>query len=158
MSRMNRKLTLLTLVLGLTLSTAQVTTATEENGLWLEDPITKCTVWNSNPKGNEVISWSGPCDENNRATGSGVLVWLEDGNIVGRYQGTMSNGKAEGYGKLEFEVDDGFAHYEGDFSDSEMHGRGLLQFPDKSIVEQIPGAVLYDYGIHKLLRVAGVLA
>ena len=66
LNKMNQKLSFLALVFGLTLSTAQVKTTTEENGLWLEDPITKCTIWNSNPKGNEVISWSGSCDDNKR--------------------------------------------------------------------------------------------
>ena len=132
---MKHKLLFLALIFSLTLSTAQVKTTTEENGLWLEDPITKCTIWNSDSKGNEVISWSGSCDDNKRASGSGVLVWLENGKIVGRFKGTMSNGKAQGYGRLYFQVDDGFAHYVGDFRDSEMHGQGILEFPDKSLVE-----------------------
>lgn len=103
-------------------------------GSWLKDPITGCGVWNSAPKGNEMISWSGECQEG-KASGYGVLMWLEDGKIVGRFKGTMANGKAEGRGKLEFQVEDGFALYDGDFRSSEMHGRGVLLFPDKSRVE-----------------------
>ena len=105
-----------------------------EEGSWLKDPFTGCGVWNSAPKGNEVISWSGECQDG-KASGHGVLVWLEDGKIVGRFKGTMANGKAEGRGKLEFEVEDGFALYDGDFRNSEMHGRGVLLFPDKSRAE-----------------------
>ena len=103
-------------------------------GVWLKDPITGCGVWNSAPKGNETISWSGECQDG-KASGYGVLVWLEDGKIVGRFKGTMAEGKAEGRGKLDFKVEDGFAHYDGDFKNSEMHGRGVLVFPDKSRAE-----------------------
>ena len=104
------------------------------NGIWLRDPISGCGVWNSENEENVSISWSGGCQDG-KASGSGVLVWLENGKIVGRFKGTMSNGKAQGYGKLDFEVDDGFAHYEGEFRSSEIHGRGVLEFPDKSRVE-----------------------
>lgn len=105
-----------------------------EEGVWLKDPITGCGVWNSAPKGNETISWSGECNDG-KASGYGVLVWLEDGKIVGRFKGTMAEGKAEGRGKLDFKVEDGFAHYDGDFKNSEMFGRGVLVFPDKSRAE-----------------------
>ena len=105
-----------------------------DEGVWLKDPITGCGVWNSEPKGNETISWSGECQDG-KASGYGVLVWLEDCKIVGRFKGTMANGKAEGSGKLDFEVEDGFAHYDGDFRNNEMQGRGVLLFPDKSRVE-----------------------
>jgi hypothetical protein len=103
-------------------------------GTWLKDPITGCGIWNSAPQGNEMISWSGDCLDG-KASGFGVLVWLEDGKIVGRFTGTMANGKAEGRGKLHFQVEDGFASYDGDFRASEMHGRGVLLFPDKSRAE-----------------------
>ena len=105
-----------------------------DEGVWLKDPISGCAVWNSDSKGNETISWSGECQDG-KASGYGVLVWLEDGRIVGRFKGTMAEGKAEGRGKLDFEVEDGFAHYDGDFKNSEMHGRGVLVFPDKSRAE-----------------------
>ena len=41
-------------------------------GSWLKDPITGCGVWNSAPKGNEMISWSGECQDG-KASGYGVL-------------------------------------------------------------------------------------
>ncbi|MGB5237421.1 MAG: hypothetical protein WBN59_07265, partial [Flavobacteriaceae bacterium] len=103
-------------------------------GVFLQDPISGCEVWNSAPQGNETISWSGECQDG-KASGYGVLVWLEDGKIVGRFTGTMAEGKVEGRGKLDFQVEDGFASYHGDFKNSEMHGRGLLVFPDKSRAE-----------------------
>jgi len=58
-----------------------------DEGVWLKDPITGCGVWNSAPKGNEMISWSGECRDG-KASGYGVLVWLEDGKI----SITLSNG------------------------------------------------------------------
>lgn len=126
-------LPLLILVFSICASAQQSTLSTDE-GVWLKDGITDCQVWNSAPQGNETVSWSGPCQDN-KASGNGVLVWLEDGKIVGRFAGTMSEGKAEGVGELYFEVEDGFAHYSGDFRGSEMHGKGVLVFPDKSKAE-----------------------
>ena len=114
---------------------AQDKDKSSEEGVWLKDPITGCSIWNSSPTENESISWSGTCDDKGKASGNGVLVWLENGKIVGRFTGTMANGKAEGMGKLYFEVEDGFAQYNGDFKNSEMHGRGLLIFPDGSRAE-----------------------
>lgn len=101
---------------------------------WLKDPISGCAVFNSAPKGNETISWSGECQDD-KASGYGVLVWLEDGEIIGRFEGTMAEGKAEGHGKLYFKVEDGFAQYSGSFRNSEMSGIGVLLFPDKSRAE-----------------------
>ncbi|MGB5431142.1 hypothetical protein, partial [Eudoraea sp.] len=109
---------------------AQESDKSTDEGVWLKDPITGCGIWNSDPRGNETISWSGECQDG-KASGYGVLVWLEDGKIVGRFTGTLADGKAEGRGKLEFEVVDGFATYDGDFRKSEMHGLGVLLFPDK---------------------------
>ena len=114
---------------------AQKSNKSKGEAVWLKDPITGCGIWNSEPRGNEIISWSGTCKDDGKASGNGVLVWLEDGKVVGRFTGTMANGKAEGMGKLYFEVEDGFAQYNGDFRNSEMHGHGLLIFPDKSRVE-----------------------
>ena len=87
---------------------AQESDKSTDEGVWLKDPITGCGVWNSDPRGNETISWSGECQDG-KASGYGVLVWLEDGKIVGRFTGTLADGKAEGRGKLEYEVVDGFA-------------------------------------------------
>ena len=121
-------------VVILTGARAQESDKSANDGAWLKDPITGCGVWNSDPRGNETISWSGECQDG-KASGYGVLVWLEDGKIVGRFTGTLADGKAEGRGKLEYEVVDGFADYNGDFRKSEMHGRGVLLFPDKSRAE-----------------------
>ena len=106
----------------------------EVKGIWLKDPITGAAVWNSDPRPGEAIGWSGGIlDE--KASGPGVLTWIEDGRIVGRFAGTMVAGKAEGRGKVDFEIDEGFAHYEGDFSGSRMHGTGVLVLSDGSRAE-----------------------
>jgi hypothetical protein len=114
---------------------AQQSDTSKEEGVWLKDPISGCAIWNSESKGNEAISWSGSCSEDGKASGNGVLVWLEDGKIVGRFTGAMANGKAEGKGKVYFKDEAGFAHYKGDFKNSEMHGRGVLVLANKSRVE-----------------------
>ena len=96
---------------------------------WIKDPITGCAVWNSQPEGEETISWSGGCHED-KAFGLGFLVWLTKGRLTGRFEGRMESGKAQGFGKMDFWLEKGYAHYEGEFKDSEMHGRGTLIFPD----------------------------
>ena len=66
---------------------------------WHADPISGCTVLDDDESDAAVlISWSGECDENNRAQGYGVLSWFEDGKLVGRYDGSMLGGKASGQG------------------------------------------------------------
>jgi len=101
---------------------------------WIKDPITGCQVMISKSMGNETISWSGECQEG-KASGYGVLVILEEGKIVARFKGTMVNGKAEERGKLDFKVVGGYAHYDGDFKNSEFNGLGVLLFPDNSRAE-----------------------
>jgi hypothetical protein len=101
---------------------------------WIKDPITGCQVMISKAKGDETVSWSGDCQDG-KASGNGVLVVLADNKIVARFEGTMANGKAEGRGKLDFKVEEGYAHYDGDFRNSELNGLGVLLFPDNSRAE-----------------------
>ena len=47
---------------------AQQSNKSNEEGVWLRDPITGCSIWNFEPKGNEIISWSGTCKDNGKAS------------------------------------------------------------------------------------------
>ena len=103
---------------------------TTAGGTWLKDPISGCAVWNSTPSASrESVSWSGGC-QNGLANGDGVLVWNEGQRLAGRYVGPMEGGKAQGKGVLDYWIDSGYAHYEGDFHDSEMHGVGTIVLPN----------------------------
>ncbi len=123
-----------TAALCLWLVPAGAVTVAAAEGVWLSDPITGAAVWNSDPIPGEAIGWSGE-SVGGKASGRGVLTWLENGRIVGRFEGTMAAGKAEGRGKVVFEIEDGFARYEGDFSASRLHGVGVLMLPDGSRAE-----------------------
>jgi hypothetical protein len=112
-------------------------------GVWLEDPVTGCQVWNAKPKGKESISWSGGCKDG-KASGYGVLSWSQlvrgglwrrpTSKLAMRFEGQMVVGKAQGVGKMSFWDEGGFAHYQGEFKDSEMDGKGVLVLADKSRV------------------------
>jgi len=105
---------------------------TETN--WLKDPISGCAVWAENPTGTEVVSWSGGCADG-KASGRGVLSWFKDGKLAVRFEGAMVAGKAQGPVRADFWLHNGYAHYEGEFEDSDLHGRGVLILPDQSRAE-----------------------
>ena len=70
---------------------------------WLKDPITNCSVWGNDLSGDNLISWSGDCRDG-KANGTGVLSWINDGKLVGRYSGPMVDGKAQGLATIDFWV------------------------------------------------------
>ena len=91
---------------------------------WHSDPVTGCTIFDSNDDVlNVIVSWSGGCDSKNRAAGEGVLSWIEDGEFAGRYAGPMKGGKAQGTGVIYVAADDGFDRYEGEFKSGEIDGQ-----------------------------------
>lgn len=91
---------------------------------WATDSRTGCAVWHghSNPPANLSVTWSGAC-ENGRGSGPGVLQFLEDGEETARYEGPLSDGKAEGQGRFVMATGD---RYDGDFRNGTFHGRGVL--------------------------------
>lgn len=103
---------------------------------WHTDPITGCAVFDDEEPTNTVlVSWSGDCDESNRASGNGVLSWIADGVLVGRYDGAMSNGKANGAGIIFAVADGGFDRYDGEFEDNEIDGPMRARLADGSTFE-----------------------
>lgn len=103
-------------------------------GQWISDPITGVQVWAKGDKPNQTVSWSGPA-EDGKAHGGGVLTWIDDGEIAGRFIGKMVAGKAEGVGELWVKRDDGFIHYTGEIVGSEVHGVGVARLPDGTVIE-----------------------
>ena len=67
---------------------------------WLADPISECRVWTPEVNKGDIVSWSGACADG-RASGAGVLVWINGSKLVARYVGTMADGKADGYKSTE---------------------------------------------------------
>ena len=90
---------------------------------WHADPVTACTIFDSTDDvSNVIVSWSGGCDSENRASGDGVLSWIEDGKFAGRFAGPMNGGKAQGVGVIYIAAEEGFDRYEGEFKDGELDG------------------------------------
>ena len=91
---------------------------------WHADPISGCTVFDQDdPETTVLVSWSGDCDENNHASGDGVLSWIDDGKLLGRYDGAMLGGKANGQGILYIvSASGGHDRFEGRFKGNEIDG------------------------------------
>ena len=119
---------------------------TAEADAWLKDPISGCAIWtDQSDSARETATWGGPCVDG-KASGDGVLVWLKDGEILGRYVGAMHAGKLHGQGVLHYRppdsieamkadvgdktLDDGriVYHYEGTLRAGELDGRGMLYY------------------------------
>ncbi len=118
---------------------------------WLKDPITGCQVWSpeSKPDSSELVSWSGDCQDG-KASGQGVLVWLEDGILQLRFEGPMVEGKAEGFGRVWLRGDSGYDHYEGQFKGSKLDGQGVYKDADGSRYEgEFRNDKPHGYGIYE---------
>jgi hypothetical protein len=116
---MNQKLQQIVFVM---LSSLLCSTSFAES--WHADPVTGCTIYDSNDDVlNVIVSWTGGCDSKKRASGEGVLSWIEDGKFAGRYVGPMEGGKAQGVGIIYIAADDGFDRYEGVFINGGLEGQ-----------------------------------
>ena len=91
---------------------------------WSVDARTGCWVWNSDPRLNDSVSWTGACSPEGRATGRGVEEW-RDGDRVSRYEGEVQDGRAQGRGVYVFANGD---MYWGEFRDDRRHGRGVFEW------------------------------
>ena len=101
---------------------------------WIADPITGTTVWAQGDTPNQSISWSGAAIDG-KAHGPGVLTWIDNGEIAGRFAGEMVAGKAEGVGELWLRREDGFIHYTGEIAGSIVEGVGVALLPDGTRIE-----------------------
>jgi len=92
---------------------------------WHTDPVTGCTVYDDeDPDASVLISWSGDCDSKNRASGNGVLTWIEDGKLAGRYDGEMKAGKAAGNGVIYVAAEEGgYDRYDAAFKNNDIAGQ-----------------------------------
>jgi hypothetical protein len=80
-----------------------------ESGCWIRASNTDCLIWDSFPKTNETVTWTGDVVEG-RAHGKGILQWFTNGVPTSSYAGEMKNGLADGHGVTksvneEFESD-----------------------------------------------------
>ena len=98
-------------------------------GGWVTDQENQCQIWDSDPKTNQLISWSGEC-KNGKANGKGIASWYEGNNVVTTIQGIMKDGLCKEEclvtvisGKNQFK-------YAGQLKDNELHGKGVFTWPD----------------------------
>ena len=99
---------------------------------WHEDPISGCRVWDDEGLSDRevLVSWSTGCDSEDRASGDGVLTWIENGQLRTRYIGAMAGGKADGWG-IAYVLEHGsYTRYEGQFRGSEIKGHVRIDTAD----------------------------
>jgi len=87
---------------------------------WITDS-NGCKVWNSNPTGNESVTWSGPCSDG-YADGSGTLTWFANGAVHSTYTGEMHSGHYHGRGTQVWPTG---ARYEGEWKNDRADGPGI---------------------------------
>ena len=104
---------------------------------WHVDPINGCMIYDDEDLADRevVVSWSGACDADMKASGQGILSWFENGELAGRFVGAVKNGKANGHGVVFVLQDDGYDRYEGEFTDNEVDGSLVATGADGSSFE-----------------------
>lgn len=114
-------------LIGAALSVLAVVPAQAEG--WLKDPVTGCELWHpEDPGADEVVSWSGACVDG-KAEGRGVGTWVDGKGLLGRFEGTMRAGKAEGSATAAIRDEDDattYNHYDGNFQGGLPAGQGTL--------------------------------
>lgn len=83
-----------------------------------------CHAWNSGPRPNKTITWSGACVDG-IASGEGRMVLRDSGGTV-TYAGRIRDGKYDGRGTHTLPNGD---RYEGEWRDGKRHGRGTYTWP-----------------------------
>jgi len=124
--------------------------AAEDTG-WIADQ-NGCKHFNSSPKQDESVTWSGDCKEG-FGSGAGELKWYKSGVLTQVLQVSLLEGKANGKGKLTWAngriYEGGYVNghmtgsgvktwpngdrYEGDFVDGRLEGQGQLSMATGSI-------------------------
>ena len=66
---------------------------------WITTTNQPCKVWNPQPQGEEVVTWSGECKDG-FASGPGHLRWMVNGKLDAEFDGVYANGKRHGHGVL----------------------------------------------------------
>ena len=94
-------------------------------GVWTEAKGSGCKVWNEVPKPPETVSWTGGCN-GGKATGQGRVVWKNpDGES--HYEGEYLQGRLHGRGTYAWSSG---SRYQGVWREGKKHGRGTFTFPN----------------------------
>lgn len=104
--------------------------STYAQGEWVIDQETQCQVWDSDPKRNQSITWSGKC-QNGKAHGEGVASWHEGNKVVASIKGNMKEGRCQSEDCLvTIAAGNKEVKYIGQLKDNDLHGKGTLTWPD----------------------------
>jgi hypothetical protein len=90
-------------------------------------------VWNKYPNSKRSIEWRGAVDSEGFASGRGVALFKNRGDVAGAYFGTMHEGRMEGHVVAIYPLT-GLC-YVGQISDWSESGYGSMRFPDGSRYE-----------------------
>jgi hypothetical protein len=119
-------------------------------GEWIKASNTNCLIWNSFPRGDESVTWSGGI-LNGKAHGKGIIQWFTNGTPTTSFHGEVHDGKSDGYG-IAKDVDGtwvkgywdqgsfkdgegeemlaGGVRYKGVIKNGRFNGRGEMIWPD----------------------------
>ena len=104
---------------------------------WLKAEGSGCEIWSDEPAGeDDVILWSGECDDTGRASGTGLAVWVKDDGVFSRYTGAMLGGRLHGDDGLllvKSSEHDGYDVVHGSFVEGDMHGAVTILGADGSL-------------------------
>lgn len=67
------------------------------SGKWMKTTNKDCMVWDSFPREKESVTWSGDTT-NGKAFGFGKLQWFTDGTPTSSYEGQLKDGMSDGHG------------------------------------------------------------
>ena len=122
-------------------STSEVCTRNPDDfpdGCWKEvSNIPGCHIWNPYPKNDEIVTWSGGC-ENGKVSGIGKVVWqweVEGESRESTGEGSYVNNKAHGHWILKF-TSGTFA--EGPVVNGKRHGQWTITYPVSEGFESWP--------------------
>jgi hypothetical protein len=96
----------------------------QSQGEWIADPKSGCKVWNSSPKPNEAVTWTGKC-VNGFAQGPGAVHWYKDGKPNQKVEGAYRDGRLTG--RVTIAKANG-ERYEGDSIDGQANGHGIFYY------------------------------
>jgi hypothetical protein len=115
---------------------------------------TNCLVWNSYPKENETVTWTGGIKDG-KAHGKGAVQWFTNGVPSTAFEGELKDGLSDGHGisksklgSVEGDWEKGKlvskivtireatgAMYVGEHKNGSKEGRGKITFPDGNYYE-----------------------
>ena len=120
------------LCLAAALLLSPATWAAEPAGEWIKTSRgCEFSAWNSSPVPDEKIAWTGACDEDDVAHGTGTLQWYRDDKPTSQEKGQAVHGKW--HGRVVSQLNE-HVRYEGQYAWGRRIGL-TRQFYSKAILE-----------------------